>query len=159
MPSEDKKSERIESKVDDLVQTFHSIDKKVALLDERIDTHFEQDTRNLDMIREALEGINQGITDLRSQVSTQERNLREYNESLQAHMARTKAVEDQNDLITQMIGGMKEFVDATKKQIDDRLDEVDRPRQWAITTYEWSKWIAAVAVPAGMIWAAIRHFS
>lgn len=94
-----------DEKLDELKEQYYQLDKKLEIVSNTLERHFEEDARNMDRINIALEKI--------------DGHLYEYNRELNIHIQGTIEVRKQNELLY-------EQVQLTKKTLELKMSEITK---------------------------------
>jgi len=133
--SEETKFDRIESKLEDLKDSYYGIDKKMDLTLDRLETHLKEDSQN-------LQNITESIREMSKQLDV-------YNKELSIHIAGVEELKVANRLFA-------EKLDLEKSEVNARLSRAEAPMNWLDGSMKISIWLAAVAGGVTAIGMIIR---
>lgn len=123
----------IADKLDSVKDLYHGLDKKVDTTLAKLETHYEQDCKNLEMITASLGLVND--------------RLGEYNSSLQLHIQGVQEAQENNRIL-------REELKVYKEEANKRLDKAEAPIKWLKTTQTVAMWITAIGAAAAALMAA-----
>lgn len=134
--------DRLDTKLDNIKDDQHELDKKVDIALDRLAHHMNEDSRNLEQITTALGNVSS--------------HLEVYNSELKVHIAGVQELRTTNNLLRQYIEQEKLAYTQHMKELDEQIKDAGAPVRWIKAIASAAIWISAIGAALGTIGAALH---